>query len=405
MPAHPREPAARRPAPALELSADEARRIALRAQGFIGAPDRAAGAGGVLRALGAIQLDTISVLARSHELVAYARLGAVPRKRIEDAYWHRPATAFEYRAHAMCILPIEEWPWLAARRRRLAAWTHPRRPHDPRAMRQVVAILRERGPITSDDLGGSRSSAPRPAAVWWHWSPLKIAAERLLAVGTVVCTERRGWRRVYDLAERAIPARLLRRDPSDEECHVHLVRHAVERLGVATAADLASYFGGMTPVEAAIAARAARLEPVRVRGWKADAWADRRALATPARGRHRTTLVSPFDSLVWDRERAKRLFGFDVRFEAYVPAAKRVHGYFAMPLLAGGWLLGSVDPGREGTTLVARHVTLDDPAAVEHAASALVEAAAWVGCDDVRIDRVAPAKLRARLVAAVTSAG
>jgi len=418
VPGHPREPAAGRDPPKFELTADEARLLQLRAQGFVGTPDRKAGALGVLDALGVVQLDTISVLARTHELVPQSRIGPLSRADIEDAFWHRPARAFEYWAHAMCLLPIEEWPWSALRRRLRAKWTHPRRPHDPKAMREVLRILRAQGPITSEALGGSRDRSPRPAGHWWHWSPLKIAVERLLATGEVVCVERRGFRRVYDLAERAIPARLLRRDPSDEECRVHHVVRAAERLGVATAADLASYFEGMSPGQAIASAEEAGLVKVSVEGWNKEAWALPRVFEKPVRGRHRTTLVSPFDSLVWGdglhvvkgadyrgRERTKRVFGFDMLFEAYVPAAKRVHGYFTMPLLAGGRLVGRVDPAREGTTLVAKRVTLEGPAAVEHATDALVEAASWVGCDDVRIDRVTPAKLRAPLVAAAKRAG
>src|SRR5207244_4877926 len=108
------------PAP-ISLSADDARRISLAAQGFLGSPDRRRGVSGMLRQLGAVQLDTISVLARSHELVAYARLGPVGRAAVESAYWSAPATAFEYWAHAACILPIEDWPWLEGRRQRYRA--------------------------------------------------------------------------------------------------------------------------------------------------------------------------------------------------------------------------------------------------------------------------------------------
>lgn len=129
------------------------------------------------------------------------------------------------------------------------------------------------------------------------------------------------------------------------------------------------------------------LVPVTVEGWAKPAWADPRALASVPRGRHRTTLLSPFDSLVWDRPRTERIFGFTHRLEAYVPKPKRIHGYFAMPLLVGGLLQGRVDPGREGTTLVARQLSLTTPKAAAAMAVALREAAEWVGCDAVRVER------------------
>ncbi len=145
--------------------------------------------------------------------------------------------------------------------------------------------------------------------------------------------------------------------------------------------------------------------PVTVEGWKAPAWADPAALAElGTRGRHRTTLLSPFDSLIWDRKRTLRMFGFSHALEAYKPAATRDYGYFAMPLLAGGRLLGRVDPKRVGTTLAAQAVFLDTPAAAEPMATALWEAASWVGCDSVEISRVEPAGLADRLHDALTAA-
>ena len=389
-----------------ELSSAEARRLALHAQGFIGPPD--AGVGAMLKRVGAVQLDTISVLARSHELVAYARLGPVGRDAVEDAYWGHPARAFEGFAHAMCIVPIELWPHFAARRRRSARYVHPRRPPDVRAMREVLAELKARGPLTATDLGGSRSKAPRPENVWWHWSAEKIALERLLAIGKVVCVERSAWRRVYDLVDRAIPARLRAKDEDDATCHAALVALAAERLGVGTLNDLRSYFGGVqhggrTLPEARAAIERAKLVPVRVEGWTEPAWASRatlRAHSAGIRGARRTTLISPFDSLIWDRPRTLRLFGYTHKFEAYVPAPDRIHGYFVMPVLAGGKIVGRVDPGRVGTTLVAKQVS-GDVAAAPQIACALLEAARWVGCDDVKILHARPAPLKAALTAAL----
>jgi uncharacterized protein YcaQ len=161
------------------------------------------------------------------------------------------------------------------------------------------------------------------------------------------------------------------------------------------------------------AAEAAGLIPVEIAAGRSGpavrAWADPAAVVAdtgPApRGRHRTTLLSPFDSLVWDRKRTLRVFGFEHSLEAYVPQHKRVHGYFTMPLLAGGRLVGRVDPARDGSTLVARKLSLDKPAAAEPMAQALTEAASWVGCDSVRLEQVQPPALESRLRSALAARG
>ncbi len=183
----------------------------LRAQGFLGAGGRRGGVPAMLRRLGAVQLDTISVLARSHELVAYARLGPVPRDRIERAYWHpRQPAAFEYWSHAACILPLEEWPWYAFRRRALRARGKRWHQSHERTCAEVLARLRAEGPLNATQLGGAKAGGP-----WWDWSETKIAVEWLLDVGEVICVRRDGWRRVYDLPERVLPSELLDREPAD----------------------------------------------------------------------------------------------------------------------------------------------------------------------------------------------
>lgn len=378
--------------PTASLSADEARRIALRAQGFLGAPDRRGGVRGVLRHLGAVQLDTISVLARSHELIPYARLGAVGRTTVDTAYW-TGAHAFEYWSHAACILPMEEWPHFAFRRRAYRDRPHWHHDLPDGAYEAVIRQLRAEGPLTATELGGAKNGGE-----WWDWSASKVAVERALMHGEVVCTERRGWKRVYDLAERAVPDAVYHDDLDDTECLRRLVRLAGQSLGVGTRADIADYHRLKgEQVEAVIAESG--LVPVEVGGWAKPAWADPEALASTPRGRHRTTLLSPFDSLIWDRPRTERIFGFTHRLEAYVPKPRRIHGYFAMPLLAGGRLLGRVDPAREGKTLVARQVSLEGRKAVRPMAEALVEAAEWVGCTDVRLERVDAPDLREPLTA------
>ena len=348
----------------------------------------------MMRRLGAVQLDTISVLARSHELVAYARLGAVGRARVENAYWGPKSATFEYWSHAACVLPLEDWPAYGFKRRARRAkgkrW-HVLEDRD-KTSAEVVARLRAEGPLTANELGGAKKGGP-----WWDWSETKIAAEWLLDIGDLVCRQRRGFARVYDLAERAIPAALLDREWSDEECAVRLVAAAGRSLGVATEADMAVYHGLPRPlVRRALASSG--LTEVAVEGWRQAAYADPGALdAVGTRMRGRSVLLSPFDSLIWYRERLERLFGLRHRLEAYTPKEKRVYGYFAMPVLAGTRIVGLVDPGRRGEVLVAKQVTLLRPGAAAQVAQALVEAASWVGCIACEVERVEPASVRAEL--------
>jgi uncharacterized protein YcaQ len=431
-----------RPAPGdLSLSADEVRRLTLYSQGFLGAAARRGGVTGVLRRIGAVQLDTISVLARSHELVAYARLGPIGREAVEAAYWpsphggptprmggSRPASplaspippgwpasrpkTFEYWAHAACILPIEDWPYYAWRRRAIAARGQRWHRISERACDEVLARLRDEGPLTATQLGGAKAGGP-----WWDWSEVKIAAEWLLDTGRAVCVRRVGWRRVYDLPERAVPKPLLDHDPTDSECLAYLVGATARALGVATQADLIEYqrlngqglhIRGAAALDEA--AEAAGLTPVTVPGAKKPlaAWADPAALgwlSAGGRGAHRTTLISPFDSLIWDRKRTRRMFGYHHLFEPYVPKEKRERGYFTMPLLTGGQILGWVDPAREGKTLVARNLLLEKPAAVAPMARALAEAAQWVNCSNIRIERTSPTAYAQPLAAALAALG
>ena len=390
-----------------------------------GAARRTVAVGAVLSHLGAVQLDTISTLARSHELVPYARLGPVGRAAVERAYWGGPtaagtATAFEYWSHAACILPIEDWPWFAFRRRsyrRLGMRWH-EVPTD--ALDRVRRQLLAEGPLTTTQLGGAKRGGE-----WWDWSETKVGVEWLLDIGEVVCVRRIGWRRVYDLAERAVPDALRTTGaeidgvvgPDDAACVRELLRRSARTLGVGTLADLTDVHrlgSRHVPPETLRTSlqdlvEAGELVEVDVEGWRGPAYADPVALtAATTAGRHRTTLLSPFDSLVWHRARTSRVFGFDHTLEAYVPAAKRVHGYFTMPVLHGGRLVARVDPKRDGRVLRARQVTFETgrggrvpAAAITGTAAALREAAGWVGCEHVVAERVVPEAARSALEGAL----
>jgi uncharacterized protein YcaQ len=262
----------------LELSDGDSRALAISAQGLTGRRHRDPLR--LLRTLSAIQIDTISVLARSHELVACSRLGPVDRAGIARAWWTRGQT-FEYWAHAACVLPVELWPLFAWRRRHYQR-RYPRTPEQ----REILARVRDLGAATIGDLGGSRISPG-----WWEWSPVKQSVEQLLARGEVVCTERRGFRRVYRVTEFTVPPQLLAIDRDDAACFAGLAELAAKHLGVATEDDLADYF--RMPVAAMrSAAAAAGLVPVTVRGWNRRAWAAPPGVAGAAPTlRHRPVLL------------------------------------------------------------------------------------------------------------------
>jgi uncharacterized protein YcaQ len=398
------------------LTADEARLAALWAQGFVDPIDGASAAAvtrmgqgrrvdlvhAMLRQLGAVQLDTISVLARSHELIPYARFGAIGRKNVEDAYWET-GLSFEYWSHAACILPMESWPLFAFRRRfyrnRGIRW------HEvpESAVRDVTARLRAEGPLTTAHIGGAKRGGE-----WWDWSESKVAIEWLLDIGEVVVSRRIGWRREYDLAERVVPEDLRSADLSDEECLVALIADAARTLGVGTASDVADVHRLKTADVRRLAVDAG-LIPVEVGGWGETGWASGAALdwlGARSRARHRTTLLSPFDSLVWHRPRTERIFGLEHRLEAYTPAHKRVHGYFAMPVLHQGRLVARVDPKREKDGLHARRVTFESTSqeSMRGTARALHEAASWVGAERVVLGDVGPASAGSALKAALAAA-
>lgn len=370
----------------LSLSQKQARVLAVRAQGLSG--PKPPGVGTLASRVGAIQLDTISVLARSHELAAYARFGPISRESIEAAYWGRGGgdepRHFEFWSHAASILPIDHWPLYAFRRRANSAKGWSWFAEHKKVTKTVIDRLRSEGPLTATQLGGAKRGGE-----WWDWSDAKIAVEHALYRGEVVCTNRQSWRRVYDLAERAIPSRFLDAELDDDECLTRLLQFAGDVLGVATVSDLADY-QRLSIAQVRKTLPNTSLVEVAVEGWGERAFLSQAVadshLGSAGRARKRTTPLSPFDSLVWYRKRTERLFGVTHRFEAYVPKELREHGYFNMPVLAGTELIGWLDPKRVGKILTIANCAFDR-GADEKMAKAILEAANWVGAESIRIDK------------------
>jgi len=380
------------------LSARDARRIAINAQGLDAARPGAADRrhlGRLFERLGVVQIDSVNVLARAHYLPAFSRLGAYPREALEAQAWGATPSLFEYWGHEASLLPQALQPllrWRMARARDgegvwsgVAAFGRERRAY----IDQVLARIEAQGPVTGGDFAEGKRGAPG----WWDWSDGKRALEWLFWAGLITTKTRRGFERVYDLTERVLPAQIVDAPtPSEAEAHRALLLIAAKALGVATEADLRDYFRmplAATRARLAELVEAGELTPVTVEGWGKPAYLHPQAKAP--RKLAAQALLSPFDNLIWTRERTERLFGVRVRLEIYTPAHKREHGYYVLPLLQGEQVTARVDlkADRAGRALLvqAAHCEpgADEAAAVDGLVAELTLMAAWLGLERVRV--------------------
>jgi uncharacterized protein len=397
------------------LSAATARRVALAAQGFADPPPSGAVTARHLRRVVGrtrlLQIDSVNVFARAHLVPPYSRLGAWSPALL-DALAFRRRELFEYWGHEASYLPVALHPLLRWRMARAEAleegWGGPLRVFRdrPEVVQRVLAAVEERGPVGA----GALREGPRTGGSWWAWDDVKRALEYLFWSGRVTTARRTpGFERLYDLTERVLPPEVIALPtPAREDAQRALVDLSARALGVATERDLRDYFR-LRPAEARTAVQAlvdgGVLVPVEVEGWRGPAWLHVDA-AVPRRVRART-LLSPFDPLVFERSRALRLFGLDYRIEIYVPAAKRVHGYYVLPFLADEQVRARVDlkADRRGGVLrvLAAHLEPGHAAGptADLLAAELRRAADWQGLPDVDVAErgdLAPA-LRAALAA------
>jgi uncharacterized protein len=400
------------------LTIEQARRLALAAQGLTGpsrrtrnGPAGAAALRGVLRRVGAIQIDSINVVARSHELVLAARSGPYDPAAFERLVYQRRA-GFEYWGHAASFLPIETYRLFLPRMARMTSqtrgwWADIRRKH-AELYQPILDRIRAEGPLAASDF--REQTGPR-RGTWWDWAPAKHVLEDLFDRGVLMVHDRVRFERRYDLAERVLPPGLDLTPPTWAEAAVELTVLGARALGVGTAADLADYFR-LPPQFAkpalAEAVASGLLQEVAVQGWQKPAYIEP-GTPIPRRAEHAPVLLSPFDSLIWRRERAERLFGFHYRIEVYVPAAKRQHGYYTMPVLAGGRLVARVDPkhDRRAGVLLLRGLAVEDGVAPVEAVTVAAEAAwrlaGYLGADGVEVGNGMARGLGTSLAAAVST--
>lgn len=390
------------------LSMREARAVVLRAQGF-GATWSAKRPFEVLAHLGAIQLDSVNVVARSQDLIAFARLGThAPAAMHREIYAQK--RGFEYWGHAASWLPMDEYryflPRMHAHRARPRGWWKDARQKHAALYEGILARVRDEGPLSAQAFEDSRAQAgsgvaPRSQG-WWDWKPAKLVLEDLFDQGVLMCAERNaGFARIYDLTERVLPAGTDTTDPGAAEAGRHLLRRGFAALGVATPREAADYFR-LKPAAWHPAFKALREElvEVRVEGWDKPGYAHAAALEGTRTPRHRPTFLSPFDSLVWERDRTERLFGFHYRLEIYTPEAKRKHGYYVLPLLVNGELVGRADVKleRAEATLAVPAMFLErDGVALEDVAQALRDLRDHLGAERIRLARTVPRGVAAPL--------
>jgi uncharacterized protein YcaQ len=403
---------------ALELSLETARTLAVVKQGLHRRPPSAGREAllDTIRRIGLLQLDTINVVARSHYLVLLSRVGLYDPADL-DALLYPDRRLFEQWAHAACLIPVEDYPYFApiiqGRRQRALppAWIERRLGDDPQGVLDwVLAEVRERGPLASKDFEDPRAQR----GTWWDWKPAKTALEVLFSRGHLMVDHRERFQRYYDLAERVLP---LAGEPpvhTAEDYRRWATLRSVACRGVATVAGASDYYRLRKPeTRATILAlvQEGALLPVEVEGWGETAYlnpGDLPLVKEIEAGEHQplvTAFLSPFDNLLWERDRVHSLFGFAYTAEMYQPAAKRVYGYYVLPILHRGRLVGRLDPkaDRKTDTMIVRAIYLEPGESptgdlVEGIAGALREFMAFHGSETLRIERSEPEALRALLL-------
>jgi uncharacterized protein YcaQ len=339
-----------------------------------------------------LQIDSVNVLQRAHYMPLFSRMGTYDTGLLDRASGRAPRRLVEYWAHVAAFMPVDLWPHMQHRMRHYREGGHPWMDgRNSSLIDSLMAELRERGRRTSRELD---DGLPRLKQHWgWNWSETKKALEYLFLAGELAVAGRTAqFERLYDLPERVIPRAVLELPvPGDEEAHRELVRRAARSHGVATARCLRDYYRMPVPqVGPAIASLVedGELLPVTVEGWKRPAYLHRDA-RLPRRV-EACALLSPFDPLVWERERTELLFDFFYRIEIYVPEHKRVHGYYVLPFLLGDRVVARVDlkADRRGGVLRVNAAWAEPAAPAETAARLAAELwslAGWLGLDDVSV--------------------
>lgn len=384
------------------LSLGQARRVALAAQGFGRDHPPAVGTrqlNATIERLALLQLDSVNVFERSHYLPIFARLGAYDRSALDALTFARPGPRssatpryLEYWAHEAAIIPVDAWPLFRWRMAELRAKYGAKSDGWVRSNTAMLDWLRaevaEKGPLAASEI---QHDSGKGAGGWWGWSDVKTGLEYLFMFGELVTAGRTRFERSYDLPERRLPAAVLNRSVDKPDAVRELVRASALAHGVGTLADFADYFRLKNDVARTAIGElvdSGELLPVTVQGWAKPAWLHRDARIP--RRIDAAALLSPFDPVVWARDRAERLFDFHYRIEIYTPAAKRVYGYYTLPLLIDDRIVGRVDLKNDRKQRVLRvQSAWTEPDAPRETAARLAalleETAAWQGLERIAV--------------------
>ena len=397
----------------LSFSLKQARRLALAAQGFSGrqapAQVKAAHLNRLIERLGVLQIDSVNAVVRSHYLPLFSRLGHYSPLILEQAAWSqgRRRSLFEYWGHEASLLPLALYPLMRWRMERAkqgqGIYSQMARfgREQQATIQRVLQSVEARGALGA----GSLSTREERAGPWWDWSDEKHALEWLFAAGLVTVAGRRGFERLYDLPERVIPGEILQQPVlSEAEAQRGLLLHSATALGVGTEKDLRDYFR-LDPADSrsrlAELVEDGQLLACQVQGWKAPAF----CLPDPKVPRKvpASALLSPFDSLIWERSRTERLFDFRYRLEIYTPQDKRVYGYYVLPFLHNERIAARVDLRAERANgCLAVHAVHEeetglDEEGMQALALNLQQMASWLGLERVQLNCQRPSAARLRV--------
>lgn len=384
------------------LSNATARRIFLHRHGLSDAPSgpgKGADLAGVIGSLGFVQLDSVNTFARAHDLILWTRRQQYRPRALDKLLVGRDL--FEHWTHDAATIPMAQFPHWRLRFARDAKWCETkwsawRRAGFMEKLDDVMRQISDHGPVGSSDVGMDEKKG---SGGWWDWHPSKTALEYLWRSGQLSVTRRIGFRKIYDLTERVIPPDMLNARPQPDETVDWLCNAALDKLGFATSGEIAHFWDTATTAEAkawcAANLASGRIIEVDIQGTDGK---PRRAFArpgimdeTPPAPPQRVRIMSPFDPALRDRKRAERLFGFHYRIEIFVPAPKRIYGYYVFPVMEGDQLIGRIDMKREGTTLAVRAFWPEvgvkmGAGRIKRLQSELERAMRFAGCDAMRLD-------------------